>query len=393
MLPVILYEPYYRTRFFPLHSYQPLWEVRTGALKTRERLEHKLGTKAIYLFPPAHLHEVSSSFSPKSQVISEENLPQEAIFVSSALLMSPEFDVFKAAESDLTYHCKRFGRDEFLELSLSGILDVPTDAEGGSFIIIRNPWDIINNLDRLIRWDNGYFKNAVESGNLNVVGPEEHLYISGKAKVLPQVVFDTTNGPIVVSDYVEIQPFSHLLGPLFIGKKTIVLGGKLAASSFGENCRVSGEVSNSVFQDFVNKAHAGFIGHSYLGHFTNLGAMTTNSNLKNTYGNIRLKMPDRILETNVNKFGMICGPHTKFGIGSLIPTGSLIGGFCNLFAGGSFVPKFVNHFTWYNGKEEKTYRFDQAVKTASLVAARRDRDFTAAETKVALSVYRKVYTP
>ncbi|MDZ7815486.1 MAG: hypothetical protein U5N86_05615 [Planctomycetota bacterium] len=143
----------------------------------------------------------------------------------------------------------------------------------------------------------------------------------------------------------------------------------------------------------MNKAHDGFIGHSYVGHFVNLGAMTTNSNLKNTYGPVRLRTPDSTMDTGMNKFGMLCGPHTKFGIGSLIPTGSLIGGFCNLFAGGSFLPKYIEHFRWFDGLHTEMYRFDQAVRTAEKVAERRNRSFTAAETRAALNVYRRVYKP
>ena len=248
---------------------------------------------------------------------------------------------------------------------------------------------MIEHLPIVLKWDFSFFKPS-GSSELNVIGNRNLAAISPEATVHPATTFDCRNGPIIIDGRVEIGPFSSLKGPLFIGDETQVFGGIVEGCSIGPNCRVQGEVGDSIFQECVNKAHQGFIGHSYVSPFVNFGAMTSNSDLKNTYGSVRLHAPSGEVDTGLMKFGFICGPHTKFGIGSIIPTGAVIGGFSNLFAGGVFLPKYVEHFTWYNGREFSLNRFEQAIKVAKIVTGRRGRGFSAAETKRALSVFRRV---
>ena len=391
MLPVVLYDPAYRARFFPMADFVPLWELRTGALKSRTRWQKVFEGHDVLLLPPAGFEEVAAALSPKSKVLTEDQLPDDAIFVNSALIPGPDFDAEKVAEQGSNPFCKHLTMGAFKELTDTPIQNLDLDGEGDSFHVLRKPWEVVRHLETFIRWDRRFFRRY--SQDFDCEGPKENLHIAASAKVASNVVIDTSAGPVVIDDQVQVKPFSYLVGPLYVGKKTIVLGSKLSASSFGEDCRVNGEVFGTVLQDCVNKAHDGFIGHSYVGHFVNFGAMTTNSNLKNTYGPVRLRTPDSTMDTGMNKFGMLCGPHTKFGIGSLIPTGSLIGGFCNLFAGGNFLPKHTEHFRWYDGIQMDMYRFDQAVRTAEKMAERRNRNFSAAETRAALNVYRRVYKP
>ena len=57
-------------------------------------------------------------------------------------------------------------------------------------------------------------------------------------------------------------------------------------------CKVSRrDLSNTIFLGHSNKGHDGFVGHSYLGRWVNLGAGTITSNLKNTYGTVRCGRP------------------------------------------------------------------------------------------------------
>ena len=68
------------------------------------------------------------------------------------------------------------------------------------------------------------------------------------------------------------------------------------------------------------KGHEGFVGHSYLGRWVNLGAGTTTSNLKNTYGSVALWTPDGVRDTGLQFLGTLFGDHAKTGIGLTLTT-------------------------------------------------------------------------
>ncbi len=191
-----------------------------------------------------------------------------------------------------------------------------------------------------------------------VIDNEEKVAIGKNVTIDNFVVFNTKQGPIIIEDNVTIEPHTYLVGPLFIGKNSQILGGKLINSSIGNSCKISGEINTTIFLDYSNKAHAGFIGHSYIGSWVNLGAMTTNSNLKNTYGNINLELPTGKLVTDKNFLGAFIGDYVKTGIGSLINTGSVIGIGCNLY-GSKLHAKYVPSFTWGESGAYKKYEIDK----------------------------------
>ena len=43
-----------------------------------------------------------------------------------------------------------------------------------------------------------------------------------------------------------------------------------SGTSIGPMCKVGGEISASIFLGYSNKAHDGFVGHSYIGEWVNL---------------------------------------------------------------------------------------------------------------------------
>ncbi len=389
MLPVVLYEPPWADRFFPVADFLPFWEMRCGAFTFLERMTRFLDARPV-LFPREEMQEAAAAFSPSLQVAGTDSLPDEAVFVSAAWVPPPGTDIAAEAEKGSNPHCRRMRKTAFLELLASRVLDEPYPGEDGR--VVRKPWELVVKNPAFLAEDAAFFEPGAPEG-VEVVGPAEDCRISPRAEVGPFVVADCRNGPVVVEEGVRLAPFTFLEGPLFIGRGTIVKGGRFSSSSFGPDCRLAGEVADTVFQECVNKAHDGYIGHAWVAPFVNFGALTTNSDLKNTYGEIRLRRPGGTEPTGLMKFGFICGPHTRFGIGSLIPTGALVGGFCNLFAGSSFLPRYVEHFRWYDGRRETMYRFEDAVKVAAKVTARRNRTFSAAETRRALAVYRKVFAP
>lgn len=202
----------------------------------------------------------------------------------------------------------------------------------------------------------------------------EHPIVQGSGvRIEPGVVIDTTGGPVWFDDDVQVRAFSRVAGPAYVGKRSMILGGSLEAFSVGEVCRIRGEFAESICLSYVNKAHDGHIGHAYLGSWVNLGAFTTNSDLKNNYGTVRLWTPRGEADTGEIKMGCFLGDHVKTGIGLLLNTGTVIGAGSNLY-GAEMPPKYVPPFSWGTGEELSAYRVDKFLEVAERAMARRKVD-------------------
>ncbi|MCP4684005.1 MAG: hypothetical protein GY867_01030 [bacterium] len=215
---------------------------------------------------------------------------------------------------------------------------------------------------------------------------EDEIYFGAGVQVSPGTVIDASHGPVYVGDNTRIEPQVAIFGPCYIGPNSAVVAGKIAGSSIGHTSRVGGEVEESIFQAYVNKYHAGFIGHSYVGAWVNFGAMTTNSDLKNNYSNIRVSQSGESLDTGSIKVGSFIGDHTKFGIGTLLNTGINIGVCCNIYGGGLVVDKEVASFSWGNSSGYVAYRLDKALDTARRTVERRDVTLSAVEEQVLAAI-------
>ncbi len=196
------------------------------------------------------------------------------------------------------------------------------------------------------------------------------LVVGRDVRVEPGVLFDTSEGPILIGDRTEVFAGSRIAGPFVCGPDSRLLGGMLAGVTAGPFSYLRGEVEESVVLGYTNKAHDGFLGHAYVGSWVNLGAMTTNSDLKNNYGTVRLLLPDGEVDTGLTKLGCLVGDHVKTGIGTLINTGSVIGAGSNLF-GGAMPPRWVPPFSWGSGDSLTEYRSDAFLSTARIVMERR----------------------
>jgi UDP-N-acetylglucosamine diphosphorylase/glucosamine-1-phosphate N-acetyltransferase len=185
------------------------------------------------------------------------------------------------------------------------------------------------------------------------------------------VHLDTSDGPIRLSDGARVSAFTRLAGPAFVGPATHVLGGSLGNVTIGRECRVRGEVSSTVLLGYVNKAHEGYLGHAYVGRWVNLGALTTNSDLKNNYGLVRVHTADGLVDTGLIKVGCFLGDHVKTGIGTLLPTGCVVGLGSNLF-GGVMAPSYVPPFSWGTGEQLEEYDIKRFLEAAALAMFRRE---------------------
>ncbi len=243
--------------------------------------------------------------------------------------------------------------------------------------VFSHLWDLVDGNAELIAAEfPEIIRTMTASGK---VDPGAVLIKKGSIAVFPgavvgsQVTIDATEGPVILDSGVIVDPLTYIKGPAYIGRGCRLVGGKIREGcSFGPTCRVGGEVEESIMLGYDNKYHEGFLGHSYLGEWVNLGAMTTNSDLKNNYGKIEVMLHDKPTDTGRLKVGCFIGDHTKTGIGTLLNTGITIGFSCNLYGGSLFAEKSIKSFSWGTPGNLVEYRVDKAMETALSSMKRRN---------------------
>jgi UDP-N-acetylglucosamine diphosphorylase / glucose-1-phosphate thymidylyltransferase / UDP-N-acetylgalactosamine diphosphorylase / glucosamine-1-phosphate N-acetyltransferase / galactosamine-1-phosphate N-acetyltransferase len=209
---------------------------------------------------------------------------------------------------------------------------------------------------------------------------QTQIHIGSEARIKPGAVLDAEDGPIHIERDALIQANAVLEGPCYIGAGSVVRPGAAirAGTTIGPVCKVGGEIEGSIIHGHTNKQHDGFLGHSYVGEWVNLGAGTINSDLKNTYGTIRVSLNGQGVESGQHFLGAFIGDHSKTGIGTILPTGCVIGIAANVFKSGG-VPKFVPSFAWLTDAGMTSYRVDKAIQIARTVMGRRDMELTPTE--------------
>ncbi|XZE43303.1 putative sugar nucleotidyl transferase [Pirellulaceae bacterium SH467] len=200
---------------------------------------------------------------------------------------------------------------------------------------------IRENLDLRIR-----LSQLDPSGSQALTQLSDGLFVAEGATVGDYVLSDTRKGPIIVDRGAEIGPYTLLRGPIYIGPKSRILEHSAIkdAVSLCHTTKIGGEVEASIVEPYTNKQHHGFLGHSYLGSWINLGAGTCNSDLKNTYGTVNMEYGFGKSQTNMQFLGCIMGDYSKTAINTGIFTGKVIG-VCSMMYGfvTSNVPSFVNY--------------------------------------------------
>lgn len=203
---------------------------------------------------------------------------------------------------------------------------------------------------------------------------------AGKGVVIePGAVIVAEKGPVYLGENCTIMANSVVRGPSAICEESVVKAGSkiYEETTIGPVCKVAGEISNSVFHSYCNKAHDGFVGNSLFGQWCNLGADTNTSNLKNNYSTIRLTdwESGEEYETGQQFIGTIMGDHSKTGINAMLNTGTVCGVSCNIFASG-YPPKFIPSFRWVSDNDMIPYQFDKALETMRRMMARRGKELT-----------------
>jgi len=264
--------------------------------------------------------------------------------------------------------------------------EMPARELGGEWV--DRPWDLVaRNAEHVARDFAVEGKSGLSDDHRRtaaLVGPAGRLYIHETARVDPYTVFDTTAGPVTVSAGAWVQPFTRVEGPCHVGRDTQLFRANLRGGvTIGPVCRVGGEVEATVIHGYSNKYHEGFLGHAYVGEWVNLGAITSNSDLRNDYGEVHVPLSGDPVATGMAKVGCFIGDHTRTGLGSMLNTGTAVGVMCNVLPAGPLLPKHVPSFTAVlYGRVAPGFPLEQLFATARTVMGRRDRAFTPVEERL-----------
>ncbi|HKK93129.1 MAG TPA: putative sugar nucleotidyl transferase [Longimicrobiales bacterium] len=255
---------------------------------------------------------------------------------------------------------------------------VPIHAVAGAWI--DAPWDLIELNPRILLADLEAFHGVGADGrpthhryegNPGVFVERHHpIWVEEDVDIGYGVVLDARGGPIKLDQGVRVSGPARLVGPLHVAWDSWILGGSIATSSIGPVCKVNGEVSSTVMLGWSNKSHDGHLGHALVGRWVNLGAGTSNSDLRNDYAPVKVTVGGERIDTGIDKLGAMIGDHVKTGIGTLLPTGAIIGAGSQLASGG-FAPSSVPPLTWLTDRGGVPYRFDRFEVAMRAAMARR----------------------
>lgn len=364
----------------PFALTRPIGELRFGDRLLRERLEEFAGTGARATLTRAWLSEFREAGAPPA-------LPREAdagdgprLFLSSRFVpptaarvgpLPADVPLILRAGDDVVGLSVPAGHEgpDAAWLSEPGPFPGAGDRDVGGTALDR-PWTLVaRNAERLA-------EDLAAAGEGSAALPpgvhrlgEGPLRIAVGVRIEPGVLLDTREGGIRLDAGTEVLAGARLAGPLHAGPGCRILGGPLAAVSAGLRCNLRGEIEESVLLGFANKAHDGFLGHACVGRWVNLGALTTNSDLKNNYGSVRVALPAGEVDTGLLKFGCLLGDHVKTAIGTLLTTGCLVGAGANLFGGAP--PRAVPAFSWGGGPDAPVYDRERFLATAAIAMGRR----------------------
>lgn len=386
---VAIFEDDLIAHFSPLVQFRPVYALRCGAQTLLEKILRQCPNVSYSLLMRPHLATLVREFHPQVAI---NLLPESACWlVNGRVLASPDLGKL-LRKRHVQSHVYRSGSDlvaVFLSSSDAtrlgsrlndGRIDHSLLDEFASSEIdadcVRYPWDCISHSGEQIVRDVQTMKSGRRiQGKIHYgahVLNRKHIFI-GKGSVLkPGAVVDAEHGPVVIGDNVTIMPHSYIEGPAYIGDhSTVKAGARLThGTSIGVHCKVGGEVEASIIQSYSNKQHDGFLGHSMVGSWVNIGADTNTSDLKNTYGTVRVELNGNIVDSQELFVGLTIGDHSKTGINVMFDAGTIVGVCCNIYGAG-LPPRAIPAFSWGSSSKLEEYDLEKCIATAKLVMARR----------------------
>jgi UDP-N-acetylglucosamine diphosphorylase / glucose-1-phosphate thymidylyltransferase / UDP-N-acetylgalactosamine diphosphorylase / glucosamine-1-phosphate N-acetyltransferase / galactosamine-1-phosphate N-acetyltransferase len=396
-----LYDDAAAREFEPFCLSRPVGELRAGVELIRARWEHRLQLPASGFIGAEHLQDFEEPGAPPA-VPPDHVLEPDSIVASTRCVVALSVATQDRAArvwrcdgrvaavrlheatpasrlSDGTLQLDQLARGAGTDRAARAEDSVPMTPAAAAGVVelegrwLEAVWDLVGTLTEQLTQDIPAFAGRLTIHNhaeLRILGSHP-VFCERGAVIEPWVVLDAGAGPILIRSGATVSAFSRLVGPCYVGEHSSIIGDRVGACSIGDTCKVRGEISNSILVGHSNKGHTGFVGHSYIGRWVNLGAGTTTSNLKNTYGQVQLATRHGPRDTGQQFLGTFFGDHVKTGIGTMLTTGTLLGTGANVF-GAVAPPKRVPAFAW--GEREPYQRFEREkfIAVAERVMKRRD---------------------
>jgi len=397
--------------FLPLTYTRPVFECRSGIFTFLERVQKAYSESRILLFTRPYLAPTLSK-RVSHPVNKPKQIDDHMLLINGSLLVDEKLR--KLAEKKLAKNvlmlqnnrlamaslseevARKYGEELCKPLSKALLRKLSKECKtltAAKLPLMSFLWDLVNQNTDLIKKDYAEVDKRESEGLLDekaiVYGDKRSVYVGKGAFVEAFVLLDAREGPVFVGNETLIHSGSRITGPSYIGDKTIVASGLIREGcSIGPVCRVGGEMEETIIQGYSNKYHTGFVGHAYIGEWINLGAATTNSDLKNTYGSVKVEIEKKRVDTKSMKIGCFIGDHVKTSIGTQIYTGKKIGVAAHVHG---FVTEDVPSFTiWARslGAKNVELSLQSAVETQKRVFSRRGVKQTREDIKLLETLFR-----
>ncbi|MCD4796098.1 MAG: hypothetical protein K8R49_02870 [Candidatus Cloacimonetes bacterium] len=384
------------SNFFPITFTRCTGDLRVGILKLRQRIAGYFGFSENNIITSSFLEGIYKERHEDWKI--NDLTKEETLFINSRIKINKKIQ--KKIEKLPLNSCLINNNDvlaaklipaekKISSEDISTLFEDLKKIEIDSVLLWEYTWELIKeNPDYITRDFEDFFYEKdnffdTEPG-ITIMNPY-NIWIGEGTIIKPGAVIDATQGPVILDENARIMSNAVIIGPAYIGKNSIVkVGAKIyEGTSIGSVCKVGGEVEGTIFQAYSNKQHDGFLGHSYIGEWVNLGADTNNSDLKNNYKNVKVYFyPENKKIDSKSKFmGAIIGDHTKTAICSVINTGTVIGAGCNLF-GRDIIKDFIHSFSWGEGADITEYKEEKFLETVEIVKQRRKLKLSKEEKKL-----------
>lgn len=408
MSSICIFEDEGYKKLLPLTWFRPSFDLKCGINTLFEKIKRYYPRTNIYLLCREYLNPTVKKDHPGT-FVGKIGKEASVLFINGRVLC--DADIAKkmpVSGPDEIYECEGTvvgarlskGNLEMVGSSISSPVDKKSFAavyktckvSQVSVKMISRFFDLISNNGDEIRTEFPYYtRGGITRGRVHqtvTVYARGGLFVDDGAEVEAFVTLDARKGPVFIGKGVTVQPYSRIVGPCFIDEKSLITAGANIKEnvSIGTRCKVGGEVDGSIIHGYSNKQHHGFLGHSYVGEWVNIGAGATNSDLKNNYGSVKITYMNEEVDSKATFLGCAVADHTKIGIGVMINTGTVIGASTNIFGGG-LVHGFMPSFSWGNSHKLIKYDPERAIKTAKVVMGRREVDMDEED----IDLFRKVF--
>jgi UDP-N-acetylglucosamine diphosphorylase/glucosamine-1-phosphate N-acetyltransferase len=385
-----IFDDQYTSNFYPITLTRSTGDLRLGITKLRQKISDKFNFEETNLIIMPHLEKIYKERHSDWQI--NKVTFEDSIFINSRI---KNYDKLIKEIASIPQDSKLINNNQIVAFRTKPIeaninsREIENITKNLTPIRIDNVdlwnylWELIEENGKAINRDfKDYFYDkenfVVTEPGVTIINPYQ-VWLGDKTELKPGVIIDATDGAVIIDEEAEIMHNAVIIGPVYIGKKSkIKVGAKIyEGTSIGPVCKIGGEVEESIIQAYSNKQHDGFLGHSYLGEWVNLGADTNNSDLKNNYKTVKVyNYPEKKkIDSKTRFMGTIIGDHSKTGINSTINTGTVIGVGCNLF-GREVISDFVPDFSWGEYKNLTNYKIEKFIETATIVKSRRKLTLT-----------------